>query len=115
MGMDYIRKEDDNLQQIYQERIGFLMKGGKQDICTLYVDVTDNRVLGILAQGHKLLEEDVKNLRIIDWLEKRIYPFIVYEKNLQEFKQKFTRDNLLRQFESGNANMSFTHSYLLQL
>lgn len=112
MGMDFIRKDDD-LQQIYQERIGFLMKGDKQDICTLYVDVTDNRMLGILSQGHKLLEEDVKNLRVIDWLEKRIYPFIVYEKNLQEFKQKFTRNNLLREFESGNAKMNFIHSYLL--
>ena len=113
LNTDYIRKDYDNIQQMYQERIGFLMKGDKDNICTLYVDVTDNRMLAILSQGHKMLEEDVKNVRVIDWLEQRIYPFIVYENNLKEFKQKFTRNNLLNEFEHGNMKMDFVHSYLL--
>lgn len=113
MDTDYIRKDYDNIQQMYQERIGFLMKGDKDNICTLYVDVTDNRMIAILSQGHKLLEEDVRNVRIIDWLEQRIYPFIVYEDNLIEFKQKFTRINLLNEFEHGNTKIDFVHSYLL--
>lgn len=113
LNTDYIRKDYDNIQQMYQERIGFLMKGDKNNICTLYVDVTDNRMLAILSQGHKLLEDDVKDVRVIDWLEQRIYPFIVYEDNLREFKQKFTRANLLCEFEQGNMKMDFIHSYLL--
>lgn len=113
LNTDYIRKDYDNIQQMYQERIGFLMKGDKNNICTLYVDVTDNRMLAILSQGHKLLEDDVKDVRVIDWLEQRIYPFIVYEDNLREFKQKFTRNNLLNEFEQGNMKMDFIHSYLL--
>ena len=113
LNTDYIRKDYDNIQQMYQERIGFLMKGDKDNICTLYVDVTDNRMLAILSQGHKLLEDDIKDMKVIDWLEKRIYPFIVYENNLKEFKQKFTRLNLLNEFERGNQKMDFVHSYLL--
>lgn len=113
MNTDYIRKDYDNVQQMYQERIGFLMKGDKENICTLYVDVTDNRMLAILSQGHKLLENDMNGMQVIDWLEKRIYPFIVYENNLKEFKQKFTRVNLLHEFEQGNTKMDFVHSYLL--
>lgn len=113
MNTDYIRKDYDNIQQKYQERVGFLMKGDRENICTLYVDVTDNRMIAILSQGHKLLEDDVKDMKVIDWLEKRIYPYIVYDENLSEFKRKFTRDNLLREFGQGNTKMDFTHSYLL--
>ncbi len=113
MNTDYIRKDYDDIQQMYQERVGFLMKGDKNNICTLYIDVTENRMIAVLSQGHKLLEDDVRDMRVIDWLEQRIYPFIVYDENLREFKQKFTRVNLLSEFEQGNTKMDFVHSYLL--
>ena len=98
-------------QKIYQQRLGFLMERGKGQVCALYVDVTEDRVLGIWSKRKKLLEEDARNLRTIEWLQKYIYTCIEKPEDLQEFQEEFRRKWLLDQFEKGRTQFVYHHTY----
>lgn len=111
MDVEELQKRKDAASQIYQERISFLMSREKDQVCASYIDVTDNRMLAIVAEGHRLYEKDSKNVDVYKWLEKYIYPYIAYEEELEEFKTEFRRKKLQSDFKEGKTYLEYHHSY----
>lgn len=87
------------------------MERGKEQVCALYVDVTEDRVLTIWSKRKKILEEDARNFKTIEWLKKYIYAYIEKPEDLQEFQEEFRRKWLLRQFEKGQTQFIYHHTY----
>lgn len=102
----------ENPQKIYQQRLSFLMDRGKDQVCALYVDVTEDRVLTIWSKTKKLLEEDAQKKRAIDWLEKCIYPYIAKPEDRREFQEEFRRFWLMEHFADGQTQFVYHHTYL---
>ncbi len=98
-------------EQVYQERINFLMRREKNQVCAVYIDVTEDRMLAIEAgtlrrDGQEIEEQSVKR-----WLEEYIYPGLVYEDEKETFCEKFRRVVLMKRFEQGKNRMEFHHCY----
>lgn len=111
MDVEEIQKNQDMTSQIYQERISFLMSREKEQVCASYIDITDNRMLAIEADGRRLQEKDSKNVDVYQWLQKYIYPYIAYEEDLEEFKTEFRRKKLQEYFAEGKTFLEYHHSY----
>ena len=111
MDVEEIQKNQDITSQIYQERISFLMSREKEQVCASYIDITDNRMLAIEADGRRLQEKDSKNVDVYQWLQKYIYPYIAYEEDLEEFKTEFRRKKLQEYFAEEKTYLEFHHSY----
>ena len=98
-------------EKLYQERMNFLLTGEKDRVCSIYIDVTDNKMLAIITRKHKYNYNELNNISVRCWLDKYIYPNISDGYNLEEFKNGFTRKALLEGFEKGERNIQFYHSY----
>ena len=98
-------------EKLYQERMNFLLTGEKDRVCSIYIDVTDNKMLALITRKHKYNDNELNNISVRCWLNKYIYPNISDGYNLEEFKNGFTRKALLEEFEKGERNIQFYHSY----
>lgn len=98
-------------EKIYQERINFLMRREKNQVCAIYVDVTDNQMLAIESDKNRVDREAIAEQSVKEWLEGYIYPKLVYEDERRIFKERFRRDVLLEEFEKGSTQMEFQHCY----
>ena len=98
-------------EKLYQERMNFLLTGEKDRVCSIYIDVTDDKMLALITRKHKYNDNELNNISVRCWLDKYIYPNISDGYNLEEFKNGFTRKALLEDFEKGERNIQFYHSY----
>lgn len=98
-------------EKLYQERMNFLLTGENDRVCSIYIDVTDNKMLALITRKHKYNDNELNNISVRCWLDKYIYPNISDGYNLEEFKKGFTRKALLEDFEKGERNIQFYHSY----
>lgn len=100
-----------NEELLYQERMNFLMTQTSNQVCAVYIDVTENRLLTLTSEGYMLNAEQMKDLSVSEWLRKYIYPNIVYKDELEEFRGAFRRAELLRDFEDGIDHLEYHHCY----
>ena len=98
-------------EKLYQERMNFLLTGENDRVCSIYIDVTDNKMLALITRKHKYNDNELNNISVRCWLDKYIYPNFSVGYNLEEFKKGFTRKALLEDFEKGERNIQFYHSY----
>lgn len=98
-------------EQIYQERINFLMRRGKNQVCAIYVDVTENKMLAIESGKSCKGEEEIKEPTVLEWLKGHVYPCFVYEDEYECFHKRFRRVVLLDEYENGRTQMEFHHCY----
>ena len=87
------------------------LKKEKEEVCALYLDVTENRILAINSQGHKIDVKKYKDTNVHDWLVRYIYPYIAYDDEREAFQEEFRRTNLLRGFEKGATRYAYRSSY----
>ena len=83
----------------------------KNQVCALYIDVTDDQMLAIEAKGRKILKDRIVGNNIQEWLEKNIYPYFAYEDERNIFQKKFRRSELLEQFKKGKVYTEYQHCY----
>lgn len=98
-------------EQIYQERINFLMRCGKNQVCAIYIDVTENKMLAIESGTACKVKEDIKEPTVLEWLEGHVYPRFAYEDECEYFRKRFRRVVLLDEYENGRTQMEFHHCY----
>ena len=91
--------------------MNFLMTQTSNQVCAVYLDVTENRMLTLTSEGYMLNAEQMKDLSVSEWLKKYIYPNIVYKDELDEFRGAFRRVELLRDFEGGIDHLEYHHCY----
>lgn len=98
-------------EQIYQERINFLMRREKNQVCAVYIDVTKDQMLAVESRTLHRDREEMKEQNVKHWLEKYIYSSLVYEDEKKKFCENFRRAVLLERFEQGKKRMEFHHCY----
>lgn len=98
-------------EQIYLERINFLMRRGKNQVCAIYVDVTENKMLAIESGKYCKVKEEIKEPTVLEWLKDYVYPCFVYEDEYECFHKRFRRVVLLDEYENGRTQMEFHHCY----
>ena len=72
-------------EKLYQERMNFLLTGEKDRVCSIYIDVTDDKMLALITRKHKYNDNELNNISVKCWLDKYIYPNISDGYNLEEF------------------------------
>lgn len=60
MNKSYTVKPAEASDLVYQERIHFLMGREKNQICALYIDVTENQMLAIESKQTKITKENIR-------------------------------------------------------
>ena len=98
-------------EEIYQERINFLMRREQNQVCAVYIDVTENQMLAIESKALRRDRKEIKEQSVKKWLEEYIYPYFVYEDEKIVFCEKFRRCVLLERFEQGKMQMEFRNCY----
>ena len=63
-------------EKLYQERMNFLLTGEKDRVCSIYIDVTDDKMLALITRKHKYNDNELNNISVRCWLDKYIYPNI---------------------------------------
>lgn len=96
---------------VYQERMHFLMRQTSNQVCAVYIDVTENQMLSLTSEGYMLNADQMKDLTVTEWLKKYIYPNIVYKDELDEFRETFRRKELERDFSEGKDHLEYHHCY----
>lgn len=105
------KREAVNTELAYQERLQFIMNRDSNQLCAIYLDVTEDTMLAISTEEYHLKEKDIKGIVVQEWLESYIYPNMVYEEERTEFQEKFNRDALLNRFQNGETYLKFRHCY----
>lgn len=111
MNKSYTEKPEGTSDLVYQERIHFLMGREKDQVCALYIDVTENQMLAIESKQKKIIKENIKGENVLEWLKRNIYPELVYEDERSVFEERFRRNVLLKEFEEGKTYMEFQNCY----
>ncbi len=116
MKNDMGKQDKYNFDHTYQERINFLMSRDREMICALYIDVTDGRLLNVLAKSdssgdYRIEEDEIRNEDTKVWLRENIYPYMVYDDEREEFCSVFNREALLKNHDAGDTYFRFRHCY----
>ncbi len=116
MENDMVKQDKYSFDHTYQERINFLMSRDREMICALYIDVTDARLLNVLAKSdadgeYRLQEDDVRDENVTRWLDENIYPYMVYDDEREEFHSVFNQAALLEKHDTGDTYFRFRHCY----
>lgn len=117
MKNDMVKQDKYSFDHTYQERINFLMSREREMICALYIDVTESRLLNVMARDsendeYSMRENDVKDENIASWLTKNIYSYMAYEEEEEEFRRLFNRGSLIQKHDAGDTYFRFKHCYL---
>lgn len=50
--------------------MNFLLTGEKDRVCSIYIDVTDNKMLALITRKHKYNDNELNNISVRCWLDK---------------------------------------------
>ena len=51
-------------EKLYQERMNFLLTGEKDRVCSIYIDVTDDKMLALITRKHKYNDNELNNISV---------------------------------------------------
>lgn len=111
-GTTTVGRERDR-ELLYQERMNFLMTQTGDQVCAIYMDVTEDRILAITTEEDMLNEDQIEDISLSKWMKKYIHPNIVFIDELDEFRDIFRKAELLRRYEEGILKFQY-HYYFKQ-
>ena len=94
-------------EKLYRDRMNFLMSSNENAVYSLYVDITDNRIISGRCPSYKLNTREKGGVR--QWLEDCIFPYFPFPDDHEKFMENFERKHLLECFCEGQTQVEFEY------
>ena len=107
---EYRKKYLKLAEHTYQKRIHTLMAGGSERVLAIYVDVTEDRLLNLIWKRE---DKQISDVRAHEWIEKNIFPLVLFQEELILFKECVNWAKLARKFWEGRTESECVYRTLI--
>ena len=94
-------------EKLYRDRMNFLMSSNENAVYTLYIDMTESKIISGKCPQYKLSINEKGGVR--KWLEECIFPHFPFPDDQEKFMKNFEREHLLKCFSEGQTQVEFEY------
>lgn len=97
-------------EHTYQKRLSMLMAGGSERILSIYADITEDRFLNLIWKKE---DKQLTGIGAHEWLEKSIFPLVLYQEELIRLKECVNWARIARRFWEGQTESECVYRTLV--